>query len=556
MADTNSRFEGPVALSFSGGGARAAGFHMGVLSYLDHLDILKDVTILASVSGGTFVAAKYALTLKTAPEGEDVHKTFLRFFNDFYDFLLTADLVNKALAKLTAPPKTPSKHPTTVKALAEVYNEPNFINGAKFGVFWGDREIHLKNIIFNSSECKDGMAFRFQKREPDAKVGSFKVWIETDHAKEMRLADIVASSSDIPVGLEPLLFPDDFVWPEDQPNLRDEIRNHLDEYFGIKSLALVDGGVIDNQGIESVLLAAQEVNKADTAHPQAQAAASSQSLMGLERFGLYIVSDTPVVEDDIYNPQSDIKPGGGITLGGLALWARAQVVVYGIVSFLLVGALLVSEPRGLVGILLYGIPLVLVVSQLWMLLLIRGGFNKLLNFTSKIAPDMWKRLKQIRIYDLAYMLEARITSTWALTSDIFLERIRGLMYYALYASADLTKPSPPGIPNRFSANLCPVDDYTLVRRGSEKPGGLAPPTPEMQQLSKTCSHMPTTLWLNDEQAQELVKCGQMTMCFSILWHLKMRQGDKLADDLFKRASQDWEEFQKDPGALLSKYRAE
>ena len=50
MADTNSRFDGPVALSFSGGGARAAGFHMGVLSYLDHLDILKDVTILASVS--------------------------------------------------------------------------------------------------------------------------------------------------------------------------------------------------------------------------------------------------------------------------------------------------------------------------------------------------------------------------------------------------------------------------------------------------------------------------------------------------------------------------
>ena len=113
----------------------------------------------------------------------------------------------------------------------------------------------------------------------------------------------MASSSDIPVGLEPLLFPDDFVWPEDQPNLCTEIRNHLDEYCGIKSLALVDGGVIDNQGIESVLLAAHEVNKADTAHPPAQAVASSQSLMGVERFGLYIVSDAPIVEDDIYNPK-------------------------------------------------------------------------------------------------------------------------------------------------------------------------------------------------------------------------------------------------------------
>ena len=66
MLETDEHPLGTIALSLSGGGGRAAGFHMGTLAYLDRVDLLKDVSILSSVSGGSHVAAKYALTLKTA----------------------------------------------------------------------------------------------------------------------------------------------------------------------------------------------------------------------------------------------------------------------------------------------------------------------------------------------------------------------------------------------------------------------------------------------------------------------------------------------------------
>lgn len=46
---------GEIALSFSGGGVRAVGFHLGSLSYLDHVGLREDVKILSTVSGGTFV---------------------------------------------------------------------------------------------------------------------------------------------------------------------------------------------------------------------------------------------------------------------------------------------------------------------------------------------------------------------------------------------------------------------------------------------------------------------------------------------------------------------
>ncbi len=42
---------GPVALSLSGGGGRAGAFHLGTLSTLDRLDLLKDVLGLSTRSG-------------------------------------------------------------------------------------------------------------------------------------------------------------------------------------------------------------------------------------------------------------------------------------------------------------------------------------------------------------------------------------------------------------------------------------------------------------------------------------------------------------------------
>ena len=96
---------GSISLSLSGGSGRAAGFHLGTLAYLDRVKLLKDVSVLSSVSGGSHVAAKYALTLKTAPADEPLHDTFRRFYKEFFDYLMHADLVRRVFKKLGEQPE-------------------------------------------------------------------------------------------------------------------------------------------------------------------------------------------------------------------------------------------------------------------------------------------------------------------------------------------------------------------------------------------------------------------------------------------------------------------
>ena len=53
-----------IALSLSGGGSRAAGFHLGVLDCLERLDLREDVKIVSGASGGSFIATTYALAMQ------------------------------------------------------------------------------------------------------------------------------------------------------------------------------------------------------------------------------------------------------------------------------------------------------------------------------------------------------------------------------------------------------------------------------------------------------------------------------------------------------------
>lgn len=62
---------GKVGLSLSGGGFRAAFFHIGVLARLAELDVLRHVEVLSTVSGGSIVGAQYYLLLKRQLEQTD-----------------------------------------------------------------------------------------------------------------------------------------------------------------------------------------------------------------------------------------------------------------------------------------------------------------------------------------------------------------------------------------------------------------------------------------------------------------------------------------------------
>lgn len=60
----NSAIVGKVGLGLSGGGFRAAFYHLGVLARLAELDVLRHVEVLSCVSGGSIVGACYWLALR------------------------------------------------------------------------------------------------------------------------------------------------------------------------------------------------------------------------------------------------------------------------------------------------------------------------------------------------------------------------------------------------------------------------------------------------------------------------------------------------------------
>lgn len=50
-----------IGLALSGGGYRAAAYHIGALRALHKLGVLDKVDVISSVSGGSIIAASYAL---------------------------------------------------------------------------------------------------------------------------------------------------------------------------------------------------------------------------------------------------------------------------------------------------------------------------------------------------------------------------------------------------------------------------------------------------------------------------------------------------------------
>jgi len=266
-----------LALSLSGGGVRAVGFHLGTMSMLERLGLLEKVQIISSVSGGSLPGIGYSLSQRLG-------RSFQDFFDDFYEFLPPLNLIEEMMKKMVArDAPAPSGRRDMITAFANIYEE--FYFKRFFGEFTDGGEVtfdilmreprqdhrqdhlkdHLKEMVFNATEFKTGSAFRFQVSEYRCLIGNRNIAICKKHARQIRVADIMAASSCIPVGMEPLFFPDDFHWPDDKikrgrfakserPTCW-EINRALERNLDTKlpNFALMDGGVYDNQGVSSTL---------------------------------------------------------------------------------------------------------------------------------------------------------------------------------------------------------------------------------------------------------------------------------------------------------------
>lgn len=521
-----------IAVSLSGGGYRATTFHLGALSYLNHQQfngkpILEEVKIISTISGGTFTGAMYALRLAQG-------KCFDDCFHDLYELLLHENLVDQALHKLSKPTTWTNAHKSKdlINAFSEVYNE-KFFKGATFNDLYNGRESHLTDVIFGSSEFTFGIQFRFQEEDGKGKFGNNHLNLPKEAAREVRIADAVAASSCFPGGFEPIIMPKDFGNGPDGA-VEKAWEKKEDEGKDYPHTAIMDGGIVDNQGIEGVKLAERRHFEDGKPH-----------------IGTYIVSD---VSSDMMKPyEVPILEDGGIqnyiSIRGINIFSAILFVV-------LAGLLVFLPSLSKVATILLSLPIPIIV--LWFIIYYYAKSKLAAAIRENFGTDQlqeylkdFKLLIKTPVYILIYLVKFRVSSVLKMVSSIFLRRIRRLSLDSLYGSDSWNY--------RFKSNYI----YSLYNDKEDL-------HKDMKAIIKAANTMPTTLWFTEKEYKDkvlddLIACGQFTQCYNLKRYMeRIMTGtykDKVWDSLPEayqiklvalkaKIDADWERFMKEPKWLF------
>lgn len=243
-----------VAVTLSGGGARAAAFGYGVLRELrdtvfdwngHSLDLLDATDVIAGVSGGSIIAAYYAAF---GPEGlEGFEQDFL--YRNFQNSLILQTLRPANLYRLTSPWFGRSH------LLAQRLDE--LLQGRTFGDVM--RRPRHPQLLISATDLTQGAIFEFTAEQFDL--------ICSDIAS-VPLSFAVAASSSVPLLLSPMTLHNHSKSCREQgiaqrlpPMHDDSYRSRLyalqqKSYLDAEArpyIHLVDGGVADNLGVRRLL---------------------------------------------------------------------------------------------------------------------------------------------------------------------------------------------------------------------------------------------------------------------------------------------------------------
>jgi len=513
-----------IALALSGGGYRAAAFHLGTLDMLHRLDLLQSVHVLSTVSGGTLTGLKYALsTTQGTP--------FEKFYDEFYSFLRSTNVIRQGLAAIQPPPRSPfsGQMPSLIRSAADVYTSPQMLGNKTFEAILNDQSSHLREASFNATEFRTANYFRFQKSaSADAVIGNGNLEIRREVAEMIRLADIAAASSCFPSAFEPLRFPDDFLWPRGI----DEIRNLLGKTF-TKCVPLMDGGIYDNQGVDSIV----------------RAYSRGKPGRGKVQIGLLIISDTTQREPSLLEFRPEPKRGWP-TISTLVKLAWLVFLVSIVTTIVLIAAATQSILSGrfyIVDIFLYVVPIILssfLAGGLWW---IRRQYKEGQQRVAEMTTvELWPFLKRLTMPELIDLVGGRAKSLIALTSSVFLKRVRALVYKDINVH--------PSYRNRQFSNLI----YDLDDTGKFRDDIVEALRPDQfRELALLSEKVATSLWSNnDDELRNLVACGQVTTCFNLLHYILKERTAQLntsgsrEEEIYKKTLAFWDILKNDQYALL------
>jgi len=557
-----------IALAFSGGGFRAASFALGTLAYLEKAGLLERVTYLSSASGGTIATAMYALN---NAEG----KGFGHFYSALHSNIAGTGLLERVMEILNdkdAWKARPHKRRNFINSFAMAYDERLF-GHKNLGALTGSKTTHLQEVCFNTTEFYRGILFRQTvKMQPDKKAaadktylyGNFIINLEHDTAKGLKLADLMAASSCFPAGFEPIIFPDDFenadatrasllqhLTVEPQELGREEmellygkaavkqLEASLPKPVDVKKLqetakklplqtnfkaGFMDGGITDNQGVESMLRANDRRVKQETE---------------FKPFDLMMVCD---VGSHFMKPYElpEPKPASWLTIGktmvlcGLLAVLGAAGLIWGIMNSPGVWAILAI----IAGTLAFVCGSVVIGLLQWIRKTLAsntnddntdsGKLNLNKTFSPQIVNKLFEYFRSTPFSVLKTMMTERGSSMLILNNSVFLKRIRQLLYQRFF--------DPEKCSHREKASHVYDLSFTNdTNRLQNDPAYLAP-SRSIQLVAEQAFNMGTTLWFDEANQKAhteaaLVACGQFTTCYNLLVYIdRLKYNKKQAGD--------------------------
>ncbi|WP_422860771.1 patatin-like phospholipase family protein [Flagellimonas sp. S174] len=555
-----------IAICMSGGGYRSAVFQLGILSYLNSVEygqniLLNQVKAISTVSGGTITGVMYSSMLAKGLNFETIYNTLL-------GWLSKKDLVQEGLEKVSKDGvwNHTYKRKNLINAFAEIYDE-SLTNGMCLGDLDGIwNKSHLEYVCFNATEFKKGLRYRFQiaKGARQNYVGAYQLNLKKEVYHEIRLSDVIASSSAFSGGFEPIAMPSDFFGPDS------EHKSYFESHSGYQgaSIGLMDGGIYDNQGISSI----EDFQDNAKEHQFDLIMICDVSSPYIDAFSFVSEKSGEVREMTINQLLSSYRRKKRIFYFSLWFFTLAGLV------FALLDIELLTWRFG-VGISITGIGIGTIVSYHILKSMVKVRANNMWNYLKQLIPDFFEKrlpsfkLEHFKLKHLEILALDRFNSLKLLLPTVFLKQIRRLHYNRIYEDdaysyrrmtclvKELTKLD---FKKKIEEDYSKVSKNLSMLKGNDYDAIMG---------EKLVGHIDeaatfgTTLWFTDsdklnEILVSLLISGQATCCQNLMIYLDKlmytkgngfekldKEAKNTLETLYKKTKEDWMKFKDNPSFL-------
>ena len=224
----------PTSLCLSGGGFRAALFHLGALRRLNETGILSTLNTITSVSGGSVISGHLANMLENSwPRPGESLDDWDEWIADPFRRFTSRDLSSAPILSRFWPWNWFRKY-TTTRMLAKRYH--NRLTRQKLG----DTPSGVR-FVFLATDMAFGTDFTFERHS----MGNYQIgFIDS---RSTPVADAMTASSAFPPSFDPLPLSISLTQIGKRGNASDETLKPL-----LNDYELTDGGIYDNLGLEPV----------------------------------------------------------------------------------------------------------------------------------------------------------------------------------------------------------------------------------------------------------------------------------------------------------------